>query len=159
MIYIRKIYSGYLNNIADNMSEVWATLRIGIPYLIIIGLTVIVQSLANGLMKITSDFFETKCFPLKITVIMVIVIYILVLAVLFNILIWTLFLMLWDILPYFWDAFTFATDSFTTLGNGGLLESPYEFLGPVIAVNGIIIVAFGVSCLYTILYKDSVPGF
>lgn len=128
-------------------------LRLGFFYLVLIGLTVIVQSIANRLMKSFSYFVETKNFPAKGTIFMLVLIYIVIFAILIDILIWTAFIMISGVLPYFWDAFTFATDCFTTLGTIGSLEPPWEYLGPVIAVNGIVIIAFAGSCLYSILYK------
>lgn len=135
------------------MAEIVTTIRLGLTYLAIIGLTIVVQAIANRAMKSTADFFENKDFPQKTAILMILLLYILFLAILVDIIIWSIVLMLAGIFHVYWDAFTFATDSFSTLGNGGNIEPPWEFVGPVIAVNGIVIIAFGVSCMYSILYK------
>lgn len=74
-------------------------------------------------------------------------------AILVDIIIWSIVLMLAGLFTEYWDAFTFATDSFSTLGNEDNIEPPWEFVGPIIAVNGIVIIAFGISFIYSILYK------
>lgn len=127
--------------------------RLTTIYLGVIGLTVIVQSAANRLMKTTADFFEEKDFPQKLTILMVSLMYIQIIAILIDISIWAFILLIIGIYTEWWDAFTFATDSFSTLGNSGNVEPPWEYIGPVMAINGIVIIAFGVSCLYSILYK------
>lgn len=135
------------------MSEIVTTIRLGLTYLVIIGLTIVVQAIANRAMKSTADFFENKDFPQKIAILMIILLYIVFSAILVDIIIWSIVLMLAGIFTDYWDAFTFATDSFSTLGNGGNIAPPWEFVSPVIAVNGIVIIAFSVSSMYSILYK------
>ena len=121
-------------------------------YLTIIGLTIIIQVFANWLMRSTADFFQCKKFPFRNGVLLLILMYIQIFAIIADILIWSAVVMWAGIFTDFIDAFTFATDSFTTLGNGGNIASPWEYIGPVMAVNGIVVIAFAVTSLYDILH-------
>lgn len=132
----------------------FVTAGLSIVYLLIIGLIVFVQVAANRIMKNISDFFDPREFPLKGPIFMLLLIYILVIAIVIDILIWTAVVMIAGIFTNFWEAFTFATDSFTTLGGEETIPPPWEYIGPVISVTGIVIIAFGGSCLYSILYKN-----
>lgn len=124
----------------------------GFIYLGIIGVTIIFQSIANKLMRWIADFFENKKFPLKVTILTLIIIYIEFVVILVDIIFWSGILMTIGVFNNYLEAFIFATDAFSTLGNGGNLEPPWEFLAPVMAVNGIVMIAFGGACMYSILY-------
>lgn len=129
------------------------SIRLGFTYLFIITLTIIVQSIANRIMKSIADSLEWVHFPQKLTILMILLLYVLFFAILIDILIWTAVVMIAGLFTDFLEAFAFATDNFTTLGGNGTIEPPWEYVGPVMSVNGIVIIAFGVSCMYSILYK------
>ena len=137
---------------------IWDVIRVTAVYAFIIALTVIVQSIANFLMKTFNNFLITKDFPLRGTLLVLILLYIIIIAILIDIFIWTTFLILSDLIIEFDDAFSFATDCFTTLGSTLILPDPWEFIGPVIALNGILVIAFAGACLYNILYPTPESG-
>lgn len=137
----------------DTASPVANAIRLGFIYLFIITTTIIVQSAANKLMKILSDSLDKVEFPFKFTITMILLLYIIFAALLIDVLIWTAVVMFAGIFTDFLEAFTFAADNFTTLGAVENIESPWEFVGPVISLNGIVIIAFAVSAMYDALYK------
>lgn len=53
-----------------------------------------------------------------------------------------LHLMYFEIFGNFHTAFTQSLDYFTILGTDEPLPEPWEYLGPMIALNGIVIIAF-----------------
>lgn len=128
-------------------------IRLGLIYLIIITATIIVQSIANWLMRITANALQPRLIPWKLTITMIVLLYIVFLAIFIDILIWTAVLLAAGVFTDFLLAFTFATDNFTTLGGEDTVEAPWEFVGPVMSLNGIIIIAFAVSSMYDIYIK------
>jgi len=119
---------------------------------LVIGLTVLVQAAANKFMQYVEHFIKRRDFFMKETVSILLLIWIVILAILVDVIVWSVVLL---ILGIFDDAFTFATDSFTTLGgnNNIIIESPYQYIGPVISANGIVLIAFAGSYFYDLLYK------
>jgi len=146
-----------MDNAADTvLNTVLNTIRIGLGFLLIITITIIVQSIANRIMKSLSDSLDWVYFPQKLTILMILLLYILFIAILIDLLVWTAALMAVGLFTDFLTAFAFSTNNFTTLGGGAgvSLGPPYEFVGPVMSINGIVMIAFGVSCMYSILYKS-----
>lgn len=129
-------------------------IRLGLIYIIIITATIVVHSIANWLMRITADALQPRLLPWKLTITMIVLLYIVFLAIFIDILIWTAVVLAAGIFDDFLEAFTFATNNFTTLGgDSDPIESPWEFVGPVMSLNGIVIIALAVSAMYDIYMK------
>lgn len=139
----------------DTAAPIANAIRLGFIYLFIITLTIIVQSVANKLMKILSNALDNVEFPFKFTITMILLLYIVFAALLIDVLIWTTVVMIAGLFNDFLDAFTFSADNFTTLGVGENIAPPWEFVGPVMSLNGIVIIAFAGSAVYDTLYNNS----
>lgn len=136
---------------------IFNTIRLGFIYTFIITLTIIVQAIANRIMKWTADALQRVEFPQKLAVTMIVLLYIVFVGILIDILIWTAVIMVLGLINDFLSAFSFATSNFTTNGGNGTFDSPWEFIGPVMSVNGIVIIAFAISSMYDILYNKDKP--
>lgn len=143
----------FIGHVQMDESPVVNAVRLGFTYLFVITLTIIVQSIANKLMRLLADALWPTKFVFKSTITMILLLYIVFSALLIDTLIWTAFIMFSGVFTDFITAFTFSVDNFTTLGGDDPLESPWEYLGPVISLNGIVIIAFAVSAMYDALYK------
>ncbi len=129
-------------------------IRIGLIYIFIITVTVLLQCFANYIMYELAKYMWKVCLPFKSTVIAVTLLYIVFLTILIDILIWTLVIMSAGMFTDFLDAFSFVTDNFTTLGGDDPLREPWEYVGPVMSINGIVIIAFAGAAMYDALYKS-----
>lgn len=64
----------------------------------------------------------------------------------------------YNILPDFHDCFRYTVDSFSTLGTSDELPRPWSLLSPMIAIIGIICIAFASSACYSIVSSNIQSG-
>lgn len=140
-----------------DVEDIFNAIRLGFIYTFIITLTIIVQAIANRIMEWTADALDRVDFPQKRAVTMIVLLYIVFVAILIDILIWTAVIMVLGLIDDFLSAFSFATSNFTTNGGNGSFDPPWEFIGPVMSVNGIVIIAFSISRMYDVFYNREKP--
>jgi hypothetical protein len=105
-------------------------------------------------MKWISDSFVGSDFPQRLTILMILLLYIVFAAILIDIFIWTAVILVAGLFTDFLQAFSFAAFNFTTTGTDVVLAPPWEYLGGVIAVNGIVIIAFAGAAMFGLMYRD-----
>lgn len=136
-------------------TTVLTVIRLSLVFIFVITLTIIVQSVANRIMKWISDSFQCSDFPQRLTILMIVLLYIVFAAILIDIFIWTAVALIAGLFTDFLQAFSFAAFNFTTTGTDITLQPPWEFLGSVIAINGIIIIAFAGASMFGLLYRPN----
>lgn len=123
-----------------------------IAYAILIIITVIVQCIVNIILQFTANYIRQKNIPQKAAVILAALMYITILSLLFDVLLWAIVLMYFQVFEDFNISFTRCLNYFTTLGAGVPLPRKWELLGPIMSLNGIIIIAFAGSYMFGIAY-------
>lgn len=120
-------------------------------YFTLITTTIVIQAFSNKIMDSVSSILRDK-YSTR-TVLLVLLLYITFLTLLIDILLWASVIYLLGIYGEFRLAMAYAIDSFSTLG-GKNLPPPWELLGPTIALNGIVIIAFGATYMFSTLYPE-----
>lgn len=120
-------------------------------YFILIIITVIVQSIINSLMEYSFILLSPLHILFINTFILITLTIILFFGLIVDILIWASVLNFLGVFPNFQQSVTQCMDFFTTLGVTEILPSPWQLLGPIIALNGIVIIAFSVSFMFNLI--------
>jgi len=106
-------------------------------------------------MQFVGDALRKFNFQFQITLLMIVLLYITIIALVIDVALWAITIMLLGIFPNFKSAFIYSMDSFSTLGGNQEVPEPWELLGPMIGLDGIVIIAFAVSFMYGIMYPGS----
>ena len=93
---------------------------------------------------------------LGLIVVMVTAVSVLMIAHLFEIWVWSLFYAFLGVAPPGANDFTFAFVNFTTLGYGDVVPVPrWKILGPMTAMNGVLLFGWSTAVLFQILTASS----
>jgi Ion channel len=93
---------------------------------------------------------------LRLIIIMVTAVSVLMIAHLFEIWVWSLFYEFLGVTPAGADDFTFAFVNYTTLGYGDVVPVPrWKVLGPMTAMNGVLLFGWSTAVLFQILSASS----
>ena len=130
----------------------WKILGVVFFSFLIIAFTSMIQIIATGLiLEIAAKAISKNYSVVKFFFIFVLMVLIGVLALLSEILIWS-FVVFWTGNFTEWSqAVSFTADKFTTLGSMGPMPQPWALLGPIIAINGIIMFAIMAGSLIVVL--------
>lgn len=118
-------------------------------YFSVITATIAIQAISN----IMADAIAKKFFGINHIAFVVILTYLTFFTILIDICLWSLVTVWLGVFEDFREAFAFVVDSFSTLG-GGYLGQPWQYLGPAIAINGIIMIAFAASYMFATIYPN-----
>lgn len=116
--------------------------------ILIIIATIVVQNISNSLMWHTAKYLSSNYHQYNPSILLSVIIVIALLTLLVDIFIWALFLIFIGLFTNLTESLIFSFDNFTTLGALEPFESPWTYIGPLIALNGIVIVACAVSSAF-----------
>ena len=92
----------------------------------------------------------------RLALVMMATVAVLVLAHLIEIGIWALFYVALEVAPKQVDAFYFAFVNYTTLGYGDILPAePWRLLGPITAMNGVLLFGWSTAVIFDVLRRVS----
>jgi len=123
-------------------------------YIILITITILIQSIISYFITNISFYIKSKNIPFNKTIVLVLVMYIVFIALFIDVIIWAVILVFIGIFDSFSYALAQCLDYFTTLGTGDPLPSPYKLLGPIMALNGFIIISFSVAYIFYVLHLN-----
>ena len=91
-------------------------------------------------------------FQVHLVLLMIAVVLVLNMAHLVEVAIWALLYSLFGVAPSHVSPFYFALANFTTLGYGDVLPvAPWEMLGPLTAMNGILLLGWSTAAIFAVL--------
>jgi hypothetical protein len=100
----------------------------------------------------TSRFVETRSANTRVVLIMAATVTTLLAAHVIEVMIWGLAYALLQAVPKQVDAFYFAFVNYTTLGYGDILpEMRWRLLGPIAAMNGVLLFGWSTAVIYDVL--------
>jgi polyferredoxin len=110
------------------------------------------MAVVNGTATNTSRLLEARPANLRVVLIMAATVTALLAAHVIEVAIWGLAYALLQAAPKRVDAFYFAFVNYTTLGYGDILPEPrWRLLGPIAAMNGVLLFGWSTAVIYDVL--------
>ena len=110
------------------------------------------MAVVNGTATNTSRLLEARPANLRVVLIMAATVSVLLAAHVIEVAIWGLAYALLQTAPKRVDAFYFAFVNYTTLGYGDILPEPrWRLLGPIAAMNGVLLFGWSTAVIYDVL--------
>lgn len=121
--------------------------------IIIILLTILIQSLINYIAQHVLDNINFTDIKFKKTTSITLIFLLLFAGLIIDTIIWATYLYTIKVFDDFEYAFVRALDCFTTLGSNGGLPEPWNYLGPIMALNGFLIISFAGCYFFGLIYS------